>query len=660
MLPLQCSMTSSIPSPVSAHPPDEAGRLALLHALQLLDSAPEPVFDRVTRLAGRLLGTPVALFSLVDRDRQWFKSRVGTEVEETPRDISFCTHAILQEEPLVVNDALRDPRFANNPLVREGLKIRFYAGVPVRSRDGHAIGTLCTLDTRPRELAPEDLASLQDLAGIVADEVQRREQLAVARLHLKEADAAMRGTEARLRSIFKLASFGIALIDANTGEWLAVNTAACAILGYTEEQFRRLTFRQITHPDDIAQDMALVRDLLAGRITQYERQKRYLRHDGSPVWVHTNVSLKSDDAGRPEYFIVAVIDIQARKTAEQELAALHAELEARVEDRTRALVEANANLTSAIDRQQQAEAALRVREAELSSILEYANDAYIGIDASGLVTAWNRQAERTFGWTAAEATGKALEELIVPADLAGRHVDGMARYRASGLARVLGKRLELPARRKDGSTLTVEIRIHATDIDGHLTFSAFLHDISDRKLAEAQREHDIRHDPLTGLLNRRALEELLPQAQARSQRHGIGFAVLFIDLDGFKAVNDRFGHDAGDALLIEVARRLRASVRQNDSVVRLAGDEFIVVLEGQPYTMGQARTVAAKLIGALARPVAMGNDTVQVGASIGIALHGAGDATAAGELLREADRQMYLAKEAGRGSIRPEGDGEGG
>jgi diguanylate cyclase (GGDEF)-like protein len=136
--------------------------------------------------------------------------------------------------------------------------------------------------------------------------------------------------------------------------------------------------------------------------------------------------------------------------------------------------------------------------------------------------------------------------------------------------------------------------------------------------------------------------------------------VLFTAPAGFTPDNDRFGHDAGDALLIEVARRLRASVRQNDSVVRLAGDEFIVVLEGQPYTMGQARTVAAKLIGALARPVAMGNDTVQVGASIGIALHGAGDATAAGELLREADRQMYLAKEAGRGSIRPEGDGEGG
>ncbi|GGY15515.1 diguanylate cyclase [Massilia dura] len=473
-------------------PANEVGRIAALHSLRLLDSAPEPEFDRITRLASRLLGVPVTLFSLVDRDRQWFKSRVGTAVEETPRNISFCTHAILGREPLVVHDALRDPRFADSPLVAGELGLRFYAGVPIHTRDGHPIGTLCAMDTQPRELAPEDVSALKDLAAIVADEVQRREQL-----------------------------------------------------------------------------------------------------------------------------------------------------------------ETNRHLTAAIARQQQAEAALRAREAELSSILEYANDAYIGIDQGGRVTAWNRQAERTFQWTAAEATGRILEDLIIPAGMHTRHEHGLARYRATRQAEVLGKRLELPAVRKDGSTLTVEIRIHANEVDGQLTFSAFLHDISARKEAEARRDHDIRHDPLTGLLNRRALEELLPQAQARSRRHGIGFAVLFIDLDGFKAINDRLGHDAGDEVLQEVARRLRDAVRQNDSVIRLAGDEFIVVLEGQPYTTAKARTVAAKLIAAVSQPVATARQAVQVGASIGIALHGAGELTAPADLLREADRQMYLAKGAGRGSIRP-------
>jgi len=581
---------------------------------------------------------------------------VGTDLAETPRNISFCTHAILGRGPMVVNDALRDPRFADNPLVQGELKVRFYAGVPIRSRDGHAIGTLCALDTRPRELSSDELAAFEDLAGIVADEVHRREQLAMAHGHLQEADAAMRGTEARLRSIFELGSFGICLIDAASGNWLAVNNAACAILGYTEEQFRCLTFRQITHPDDVAAHMALVRELVAGRIRQFQRQNRYLRHDGSAMWAHTNVSLKTAPSGRPDYFIVAVIDIQAQKDAEHALAALQAQLEGRVADRTRELVEANRHLTAAIARQEQAESALRVREAELSSILEYANDAYIGIDERGRVTAWNRQAEHTFQWTAAEANGKMLEDLIIPAGLRTQHEHGMARYRASREAAVLGKRLELPAVRKDGSALTVEIRIHANEVEGQLTFSAFLHDISARKEAEVRREHDIRHDPLTGLLNRRALEELLPQAQARSHRHGIGFAVLFIDLDGFKAVNDRLGHDAGDMVLQEVARRLRESVRQNDSVIRLAGDEFIVVLEGRPYTMVKAHGVAAKLIAAIARPVATARQAIQVGASIGIAMHGAGEMTAPADLLREADRQMYLAKEAGRGSIRPAGE----
>jgi diguanylate cyclase (GGDEF)-like protein/PAS domain S-box-containing protein len=295
-----------------------------------------------------------------------------------------------------------------------------------------------------------------------------------------------------------------------------------------------------------------------------------------------------------------------------------------------------------------------MREAELSSILEYANDAYIGIDDAGRVTAWNRQAERTFGWTAAESAGRPLHELIIPQAMRDAHAQGMARFRATGVAAVLGQRLELPAVRRDGSELTVEIRIHATDIEGHLTFSAFLHDISARKRDEAQREHDIRHDPLTGLLNRRALAELLPQAQARSRRHGLGFALLFIDLDGFKAVNDRYGHEVGDALLREVAHRLRAGVRRNDSVVRLAGDEFMVLLEGEACTLAQARGVAEKLIGAVSLPMAVTGGTAQVGASIGIALYAPDDDTLPDALVREADRQMYAAKKAGRGVVRPE------
>jgi diguanylate cyclase (GGDEF)-like protein len=160
-------------------PVDEARRLTALHATRLLGSAPEEAFDRITRMAARLLNAPTALVSLVDSDVQWFKSRCGFESAETARDISFCGHAILGREPLVVGDAARDPRFSDNPMVLGEPHVRFYAGVPLYSVDRMPIGTLCVLDRVPRELAPADLDLLRDLARMVEQLIHHR-QLATA------------------------------------------------------------------------------------------------------------------------------------------------------------------------------------------------------------------------------------------------------------------------------------------------------------------------------------------------------------------------------------------------------------------------------------------------------------------------------------------------
>ncbi len=146
-------------------PPDEPARLAALYATGLLDTAPEERFDRITRLAARLFDVPIALISLVDAKRQWFKSRQGLPVSETPRDISFCGHAILGNDPLVVADAAADPRFADNPLVTGAPHIRFYAGVPLATPQGHRLGTLCLIDAKPRLLDEAGLQTLQDLAA---------------------------------------------------------------------------------------------------------------------------------------------------------------------------------------------------------------------------------------------------------------------------------------------------------------------------------------------------------------------------------------------------------------------------------------------------------------------------------------------------------------
>ncbi|WP_288380110.1 bifunctional diguanylate cyclase/phosphodiesterase [uncultured Massilia sp.] len=179
-------------------PPDEAQRLAALQATGLLGSAPEESFDRITRVAARLLDVPIALVSLIDRERQWFKSRTGLDVCETPRDISLCGHAILDDVPLVVPDATRDVRFHDNPLVTGSPHLRFYAGVQLHSIDHKKIGTLCVIDRRPRQLTSADLDALRDLAGIIEQLVYSR-QLATAARSLSDelrAERARHGMDA--------------------------------------------------------------------------------------------------------------------------------------------------------------------------------------------------------------------------------------------------------------------------------------------------------------------------------------------------------------------------------------------------------------------------------------------------------------------------------
>lgn len=134
-----------------AMPEDEDARLAALRALDLLDTAPEREFDDIVEIARALFGVPIALVSLVDAHRQWFKARAGLDASETPRDVSFCGHAIHREAPLIVPDAAQDPRFHDNPLVTGGPQIRFYAGAPLRLPGGHLIGTLCVIAPDPRE-----------------------------------------------------------------------------------------------------------------------------------------------------------------------------------------------------------------------------------------------------------------------------------------------------------------------------------------------------------------------------------------------------------------------------------------------------------------------------------------------------------------------------
>jgi len=163
-------------------PKNEQSRLKSLRSLDILDTPPEERFDRYTRMAKRMFGVPIALVSLVDENRQWFKSCFGLPVSETPRDISFCGHAILGKEVFVIPDALQDERFADNPLVTQEPHIRFYAGCPLSAIDGSKLGTLCIIDQEPREFTEEDRETLQDLASMVEQELAALEMATVDEL----------------------------------------------------------------------------------------------------------------------------------------------------------------------------------------------------------------------------------------------------------------------------------------------------------------------------------------------------------------------------------------------------------------------------------------------------------------------------------------------
>ena len=420
-------------------------------------------------------------------------------------------------------------------------------------------------------------------------------------------DRALEEAEERFASAFEEAPIGMALVGLD-GRFLRVNRSLPEIVGYDTEHLLALTFQEITHPDDLETDLELLRQLVDGDLRSYRMEKRYIRADGEHAWVMLSVSLVRDDAGGPLYFVSQIEDVTERRRAED------------------ALREAEDRFRSAFD------------EAPIGMAINSVDGRFLRV---------NRALCEITGYSHEQLEATTYRSLTHPDDLA-RNERGYGEVLAGRASHYRTEKRYIHA---DGHVVPVDLSATVVrDADGApLHLLTQVQDITERKRFEGQLQHLADHDSLTGLFNRRRFEEELARELASAERYESRIAVLAIDLDDFKYINDSLGHSIGDELITRVGLALRARLRRTDVLARLGGDEFAVILPR--VDEDAALEVAEGLLEAVGEVDLVGlggRGGGKVAASIGVAMFEAGSRLTAEELLVEADIAMYDAKEAGR------------
>jgi diguanylate cyclase (GGDEF)-like protein/PAS domain S-box-containing protein len=381
-----------------------------------------------------------------------------------------------------------------------------------------------------------------------------------------------------------------------------------------------------------------IESVLQGREARFS-QEYPCDADGTTHWFVMRVApLPASD-----HVVIAHEDITARRQAEDALRASHAQLELRVAERTRQLQQRNGELRDEIAERERNQAQLR----QAAKVFDSAAEGILIADAERQIVRVNAAFSRITGYAADEVIGRNPRLLA-----SGRHDDAFYDELWLSLHRAGQWQGEIWNRRKNGDLFPAWESISVNkDAQGQVVdYISVMSDISAVKQAEARLAHLAHHDPLTGLANRLLFAARLEQALERARRHGGGFALLFIDMDNFKYINDSLGHLAGDRYLQAVAGRLSALVREEDTVARLGGDEFAVLVENLAHAQ-DAGGLAGKLVQALGQGVQVGAHEMASSASIGIGLY-PDDATSADALLKSADAAMYRAKAEGRNTWR--------
>ncbi|MEM6351030.1 MAG: EAL domain-containing protein [Cyanobacteria bacterium P01_D01_bin.14] len=457
--------------------------------------------------------------------------------------------------------------------------------------------------------------------------------------------AAMAQHDVHFRAIYQQAGVGISQADLTTGRYISVNQRFCDIVGYTETELLRMSYRDITHPDDVGVNTASVSQLLSGRTKTISAEKRYIRRDGTIRWVRLNLSVICDDQGRPLIDLGVVEDISDHKRAEAALADYKHQLETLVSERTMAL-EREMRVRDTVERR-------LFQEQELAQVtLHSIGDGVITTDAAGRVDYLNPAAEQLTGWTLATAKGRQLGTVFQVVDECDRTPlpDPVVQVlHATPL--VVNPHPMLLSR--DGQDYGIDwsaAPIHNREqqiIGAVIVFR----DVTQSRQLTQKLSWQATHDALTGLVNRQQFEHHVVEhlAQLDPDRAEPPHVLCYLDLDRFKIVNDTCGHGAGDELLKQISKVIESQVRTSDIVARLGGDEFGILL--RDCSLSQGKLIANSLRETVhGFRFVWGERAFGIGVSIGL-VQLEDPCRSLVEVMSAADTACYAAKESGRNQI---------
>lgn len=418
----------------------------------------------------------------------------------------------------------------------------------------------------------------------------------------KQAEATLQKSEQLYRHLFENAGVGIVRHEVD-GRFLRVNDYFRKFIGYESDEMDQLTPLDITHPDDIAESQALLEKIKNGKRDSFELEKRYVRKDGSIRWGHVNSSIIRDQNGDMVVWIGAITDITKLKQVEEEL-----------------------------------------RRA--ATVFENTDEGIIVTNAECDIVLVNKAFTMITGYKPDEVLGKNPRLLQ-----SGHHDVAFYKTMWDTLKSDDQWRGEICDRRKNGDVFPAWENINVVrDEQGRIiNYVAIFSDISILKESEERLVHQAHHDTLTGLPNRLRFTANLEQAIESAKRHNHKVALMFLDVDRFKHINDTFGHDVGDQLLKSIAARLKSCIRAEDTVARLGGDEFTVVLT-EVAEAKDAGLIADKIVKAVHKPVILGEHTIDTSTSVGISIF-PDDAIDSEGMIKAADTAMYHAKAMGRNSF---------